>query len=160
MESIELLQQQYQMITGSREVVLNFAGQNLNSHLLTPLPQFADKSIAYLLVHNANVYIHWLANFAMQLNIAYAREEDYRDIFSIKALYAKVDHVVISYLNHYENRLSENVNGITASGKAEQSTPLNIFTHVITHEFHHKGQILSMFRLLGKTPPDTDVIRF
>jgi uncharacterized damage-inducible protein DinB len=39
-------------------------------------------------------------------------------------------------------------------------TPLELFTHVITHEFHHKGQVLTMSRLLGYTPVDTDVVRF
>jgi len=33
-------------------------------------------------------------------------------------------------------------------------------THVMTHEFHHKGQIMTMGRMLGYTPPDADVIRF
>ncbi|TKC09723.1 DinB family protein [Pedobacter frigoris] len=35
-----------------------------------------------------------------------------------------------------------------------------IFTDVITHEFHHKGQAMTMARLLGHIPPDTDVMRF
>lgn len=33
-------------------------------------------------------------------------------------------------------------------------------THVMTHEFHHKGKIMTMGRMLGYTPPDADVIRF
>ncbi|MFD1258691.1 DinB family protein [Mucilaginibacter terrae] len=37
---------------------------------------------------------------------------------------------------------------------------LQIFTHTITNEFHHKGQILIIFRLLGQTPPGSDMIRF
>jgi uncharacterized damage-inducible protein DinB len=28
---------------------------------------------------------------------------------------------------------------------------------VTTHEFHHKGQIVLMARVLGYFPPDTDV---
>ncbi|HEX8506591.1 MAG TPA: DinB family protein [Hymenobacter sp.] len=39
-------------------------------------------------------------------------------------------------------------------------SPLQLFPHVITHEFHHKGQILSMSRLLGHVPVDTGAIRF
>ncbi|WP_244950894.1 DinB family protein [Pedobacter suwonensis] len=37
--------------------------------------------------------------------------------------------------------------------------PLQLFTHVITHEFHHKGQIMSLSRHLGYTPVDADIIR-
>nr|WP_281243085.1 DinB family protein [Gracilibacillus ureilyticus] len=29
----------------------------------------------------------------------------------------------------------------------------------MTHEFHHKGQIAVMLRLLGHTPENTDVLR-
>ena len=160
METSELLHQQYEMIRGSRAVVLNFAEAHLAQQLTMPVPAFVNKSVAYLLVHNANVYLHWMANFAMQLNIVYAEEPDYPHIQNIRDLYTRIDHLVISFINHYESRLTEAVNGTTASGKSGQSTPLEIFTHVATHEFHHKGQILSMFRLLGQTPPDTDVIRF
>ncbi|MCB0535444.1 MAG: hypothetical protein KDD14_24780 [Saprospiraceae bacterium] len=37
--------------------------------------------------------------------------------------------------------------------------PLRLFTHIVTHEFHHKGQILSLSRHLGYTPVDTDIMR-
>ncbi len=37
-------------------------------------------------------------------------------------------------------------------------TPLWLLTHTETHEFHHKGQIVSMARHLGYTPPNTILI--
>jgi len=40
------------------------------------------------------------------------------------------------------------------------ATPLQLFTHVLTHEFHHKGQIMTMCRILGYTPVETDVSLF
>lgn len=160
MQNADLLHQQYEMVRGSRGVVLHFAETNLPGQLHSPVPSFVDKSIAYLLVHNANVYLHWMANFAMKLNMPYADEKDYPDVQSIRNLYMQIDQLVVGFINTYETRLTETINGTTASGKLAQSTPLEIFTHVASHEFHHKGQILSMFRLLGHTPPDTDVIRF
>jgi uncharacterized damage-inducible protein DinB len=42
---------------------------------------------------------------------------------------------------------------------SHDTSAFQIFTHVITHEFHHKGQILSLSRHLGYTPVDTDIIR-
>jgi uncharacterized damage-inducible protein DinB len=38
-------------------------------------------------------------------------------------------------------------------------TPGYILLHVITHGFHHKGQIVAMLRLLGYPAPDTDMQR-
>ena len=40
-----------------------------------------------------------------------------------------------------------------------KANPFKLFTHVITHEFHHQGQILPMSRQLGYIPVDTDVMR-
>ena len=39
------------------------------------------------------------------------------------------------------------------------STPGYILVHVVTHGFHHKGQIVAMLRLLGYPAPDTDMQR-
>ncbi|HKV40574.1 MAG TPA: DinB family protein [Blastocatellia bacterium] len=36
-------------------------------------------------------------------------------------------------------------------------SPAFILHHVITHAFHHKGQVVAMFRLLGRPAPDTDL---
>jgi uncharacterized damage-inducible protein DinB len=160
MHELTLLKHQYRMIRSSREVVLNFAAQYLTPQLQAPVVGFADRSIAYLLVHNANVYIHWLANFAMQLNVTYFEAAEFWNVESIRALYDNVDQLVDGFINRYEGRLDTIVTGTTISGRTGQSTPLELFTHVVTHEFHHKGQILSMFRQLGHQPPDADVIRF
>jgi uncharacterized damage-inducible protein DinB len=37
--------------------------------------------------------------------------------------------------------------------------PAYILFHIVTHAFHHKGQIVAMFRLLGHPAPDTDMQR-
>lgn len=37
-------------------------------------------------------------------------------------------------------------------------TPRKLFMHTVTHEYHHKGQIMAMDRQLGYEPPNTDVL--
>ena len=39
-------------------------------------------------------------------------------------------------------------------------TPALILHHMLTHAFHHKGQIVAMCRLLGHPAPDTDLNNF
>jgi uncharacterized damage-inducible protein DinB len=39
----------------------------------------------------------------------------------------------------------------------ELRSPAFIVLHVITHAFHHKGQIVAMLRILGHPAPDTDL---
>lgn len=41
----------------------------------------------------------------------------------------------------------------------EPRSPAFILLHVITHTFHHKGQIVAMLRILGHPAPDTDLQR-
>ncbi|MDZ4801374.1 MAG: DinB family protein [Bryobacteraceae bacterium] len=36
-------------------------------------------------------------------------------------------------------------------------TPSFILHHILTHTFHHKGQIVAMCRILGHPAPDTDL---
>lgn len=39
-----------------------------------------------------------------------------------------------------------------------KKTPRQLLIHSITHEFHHKGQIVAMLRLLNHTPENTDIL--
>jgi uncharacterized damage-inducible protein DinB len=39
----------------------------------------------------------------------------------------------------------------------ELRSPAFILLHVITHAFHHKGQIVAMLRIVGYPAPDTDL---
>ncbi|WEK37501.1 MAG: DinB family protein [Candidatus Pseudobacter hemicellulosilyticus] len=48
---------------------------------------------------------------------------------------------------------------LPASASGPALTTLQLFTPVITQEFHPQGQKLSMNRQLGYTPGDTDMIR-
>lgn len=41
----------------------------------------------------------------------------------------------------------------------ELRSPAFILLHVITHAFHHKGQVVAMLRIVGYPAPDTDLQR-
>ena len=41
----------------------------------------------------------------------------------------------------------------------ELKSPAFILLHVVTHAFHHKGQVVAMLRTLGYPAPDTDLQR-
>ncbi len=64
------------------------------------------------------------------------------------------------FLEKYRNNFEEPFTAMIKHRDLTMTlTPMHLYTHVITHEFHHKGQILTMSRLLGYIPVDTDVIR-
>lgn len=68
-------------------------------------------------------------------------------------LFIEVDHYMAQFLNEYASY--EQILNINVPGRGTMDLSiLQIFTHVITREFHHKGQIMSKIRNLGYTPPD------
>jgi len=46
------------------------------------------------------------------------------------------------------------------SGDPGESPLWQIVLHVVNHASYHRGQIVTMLRQLGRTPPSTDLIRY
>ncbi len=46
-----------------------------------------------------------------------------------------------------------------AGWSGDLQSPAFILLHIITHAFHHKGQVVAMLRILGHPAPDTDLQR-
>jgi len=155
---MKVLLQQYELVQGSRNVMLDFVDNQVKQQLTTALNEFNGSTVRYLLVHTANTYKHWLANFAMQQKLPFTEDAAMGNIAEIRSLYKVTDSIVAEFLERFGNDPDEQIMN-TIGGKTLTLTPLQLFTHTITHEFHHKGQIMTMCRLLGHTPPDTDVIR-
>ena len=85
----------------------------------------------------------------------------FNNVDSVKMLYREADGLVAGFLDFFGDDTNRPITNKVRSGAiVVNTTPLELFTHMLTHEFHHKGQIMSMCRLLGHTPPDTDVIRY
>lgn len=79
----------------------------------------------------------------------------------MRTLYAEVDLLVMEYILAFEHAWDNPVSGSVNQDRSKLTVPaFQVITHVMTHEFHHKGQILSIGRLHGYPPVDTDVIRF
>jgi uncharacterized damage-inducible protein DinB len=156
---IGVLKDQYELIKGSRQVALNFIEESVGSDLNTPVPAFENKTIRYLLVHTANCYGQWLGYFALQYGTPFLNDTDFIHFEAIRAAYAEADVLVEEFLNHFQHQMKLPINGTLSHGRKATACPLELFTHVTTHEFHHKGQIMTMARLLGHVPPDTDVVR-
>ena len=157
---VSLLLKQYELVRSSREVVLNFIETEVGEDLNTPVPEFDGKTIRFLLTHTANSYLHWLVFFALKKEVDFKVETNLTTIGKIRPVYARVDSTVADFLHHSSDHVEERISGVTSHNHQASASPLELFTHVVTHEFHHKGQIMTMCRLLGYTPPDTDVIRF
>lgn len=157
---IDLLQVQYNAVKDARQVLLNYCASINNIDLFKPVDAFNGSCINKLLVHTANVYLHWLQYFDQGYAGEYFNDENIKSVEDLKAIYAQANGVVFNFIIKYKDNYLQSLNKHKLGGNVLiNTTPLQLFTHVITHEFHHKGQILTMSRLLGYTPVDTDIIR-
>jgi uncharacterized damage-inducible protein DinB len=119
-----------------------------------------NESIGSLMIHSADTYVSWLVNFARQEQRPFSTADNYKDQASIRATFEQINLIVNDFLNHFKDVLDAPLTLPKKEGMELTHSPLQLFTHVITHEFHHKGQIMNMSRQLGYIPVDTDVIRF
>lgn len=137
--------------------MLSFVETSIGDDLNTPLPVYDSKTIRDLLEHTAICYFHWLGYFALQQPARSLEDEGFITIPLIRGLYRQVDEVMAAFLEQFSDSLDMPITGVPDAWGPRSATPLQLFTHVVTHEFHHKGQILWMCRQLGYIPPDTDV---
>ena len=110
-----------------------------------------------LLVHIANTYEYWIANLALKNDPKYAEYGNNLTIQDVILLFDEVDIFMEEFISKMDCSDQEIVYEI--QGKKNSASPLKLFSHVITHEYHHKGQILSLSRHLGYIPVDTDIMR-
>lgn len=155
---VQLLQQQYALAQRTRTIVFEFVASELGSDVRTAVSAFDDKTVLDLLGHSAFCYYNWLACFAMHAPPLTGQNNTTLD--HIHRLYSIVDDTMAIFLRTFHDEMESPITGEHNSMGRLSATPLQVFTHVLTHEFHHKGQIMSMCRILGYQPPDTDVSNF
>jgi uncharacterized damage-inducible protein DinB len=82
-------------------------------------------------------------------------------VAGVKLLQNEVGHSTHAYLSTLTN---EQLNADTElhfpDGDVAVRTPALVLHHVLTHAFHHKGQIVAMCRALGHPARDTDLNQF
>ncbi|HTK20053.1 MAG TPA: DinB family protein [Mucilaginibacter sp.] len=156
----ELLSSQYGEVKGARDVLFTYCKKIKPEELYQPLSEFNNSSIADLLIHNVNTYISWINNFGLSQDWSFYKTADVKSLREIIALFDLVNLFMVEFVEKYQNSFLVPITAlIKHRGFSKTLAPMHLYTHVITHEFHHKGQILTMSRLLGYTPVDTDIIR-
>ena len=110
-------------------------------------------SIRTLHGHIAECYLHWLGNLALGKSIDLMKFEEL-GFENIRKKFLLVDAVVEEFSDRFSGDPSEKI----ADPNRNSFSALWLFTHTVTHEFHHKGQIVLLGRQLGHPAPDTDLV--
>jgi uncharacterized damage-inducible protein DinB len=158
----DVLKQQYAYIRATREVLFRFLETIAVSDLHRDVSHFGNGSIIKTHIHAADCYRYWLGSFALkEIDFQFATEAEIAqsDLRSLRARFESVDQLVQRFIEEFYGRWSEPLErNVRNQAEPLIATPLWLLTHTETHEFHHKGQIVSIARSLGYTPPDTDLV--
>jgi len=122
-----------------------------------PISGFGHPSIWNQLVHVLTCeegWVHDLQNKAFRV----WREEDYPTMADLLAAKNRIREATRTYVGGLtEEQLNTALAQRPADWGGELRSPAFILLHVITHAFHHKGQVVAMLRILGYPAPDTDL---
>jgi uncharacterized damage-inducible protein DinB len=160
MDSIsKYLKEQYELVRNSRKVLLEFCKTISPNDFINENSSFGrGGSIRNLLTHIANTYEFWIAKNSLDKPVVFTSYNSIQTINDAVDLFNRIDTIMFEFIDLFENPVKKQID-YELNGIKNSATPFKLFTHVITHEFHHKGQILSISRHLGYTPVDTDIMR-
>ena len=125
---------------------------------------FGSQSIKASFFHIAGCYNAWLGSFVLSATNKpfYSKDElTQMKLEDVEHYFHKADTYVKQVFEkslEEQNKVIEKVPVWKISNKIVKKTPHQLLVHSITHEFHHKGQIVAMLRLLGYVPKNTDII--
>lgn len=148
----------YRLVRGSRERVFGWA-QTLPPEVYTQeRPDFAYGSLRNIQAHVADCYLAWVGERGLGLKVPDTDVAQYPDAAAMRRRYAEVDAVVERALNEFAELDAPLL--ISHRDGPLEVTQRWLLLHPFTHEFHHKGQLLALGRVLGHPyppGPDTDL---
>lgn len=153
-----MLKQQYDFVLSSRNTLLTYIGTISEQDFITDNSSFGRGSIRNLLVHICQTYCAWIGERALGIEQDFLPFESYQTLSDCKTYFKQADAYISLFIEKFSGVEQQEME-LERNGEIIQVNALKLFTHVITHEFHHKGQIMSLSRHLGYTPVDADIIR-
>ncbi|MFD0769649.1 DinB family protein [Bacillus sp. CGMCC 1.60114] len=154
---------EYEWVKQTRAVLLDFC-RELEPNDFTRQMGFGWQSVRDTMVHVADCYNAWLGSFVLlKTKKPLTSKEDLQQLGlnEIKVRFEHVDSLVnevFEVLAHHMDEPIQREIPWREKGEMLSITPGKLLTHAITHEFHHKGQIVAMIRQMGYEPPNTDVL--
>ena len=149
---------QYEYVKSSRVVLLEYCKTLSVKDFLIENSIFGRGSVRNLLVHIGNTYEFWIGRHSLNKNLTFTEYNSVKNADEVNDFFSNINLLLEEFVRVYSEKYMVDID-ININDKIIIATPLKLFTHVITHEFHHKGQILSLSRHLGYVPVDTDIIR-
>lgn len=127
--------------------------------LRTSLTGFGMPTVWRQLVHILTVEEGWICDL-QDKPFAGWYEEDCPTLTALLEAKERVRTATLAYVESLsETQLNTVLEKRPKEWWGELRSPAFILLHVVTHTFHHKGQVVAMMRTLGHPAPDTDLQR-
>jgi len=121
---------------------------------------FGSSSLRAQVVHLLGCEVRWVNRLQGLPNETWDAAR-WPAVAAARVLQSEARAKTLTYLSGLtEEQLNANTELRFADGDVAVRTPALILHHVLTHAFHHKGQIVAMCRILGHPAPDTDLNQF
>ena len=122
-----------------------------------PISGFGHPSVWKQLVHILTCEEGWVHDLQNEPFAGWT-EEDCPTMATLKDAKERIREATRVYVGDLtELQLNTTLEERPVDWGGELRSPAFILLHVITHAFHHKGQIVAMLRILGYPAPDTDL---
>ncbi|WP_295817933.1 DinB family protein [uncultured Deinococcus sp.] len=121
-------------------------------------PDFAYGSLRNVQAHIADCYAVWVGVRGLGEHHGRVDTTAVHDVAAMRRVYAEVDDMMERAFGAFTT--PDEVFGLAVRDEVLPVTQRWLVMHPITHEFHHKGQMLTMGRILGHPyppGPDTDL---
>jgi uncharacterized damage-inducible protein DinB len=144
----------------SLDLVLNHLSTISPGDYAKDVPGFGFPTIRDQVVHIFSCEGFWVSTLQ---GLSYARPNpaDYATVSEARQLQQESISRTDAYLSGLtDDALNSDTELRFSDGDTATRTPALILHHVLTHAFHHKGQIVAMCRWLGHPAPDTDLNQF
>jgi uncharacterized damage-inducible protein DinB len=124
------------------------------------LPAFGHPTLREQVIHVLNCEGFWVRTLQGQRYVG-RNPAEFPEVSDARFLQQEVSRRTHSYLSGLtDQQLNNNTELHFPDGGIAIRTPALILHHILTHAFHHKGQIVAMCRALGHPAPDTDLNQF
>jgi uncharacterized damage-inducible protein DinB len=119
-------------------------------------------SIRNTVVHTMSAEIVWLARWKGETPTAMLASDGYPDVASVRRAWADQEANLRAFFEAQDEAGIQRIIAYkTLAGVASESVLWQMLQHVVNHASYHRGQVTTLLRQLGATPPrSTDLIAF
>jgi uncharacterized damage-inducible protein DinB len=128
--------------------------------LTKALPSYGFNTVQKQVIHIFNCEGFWIS-ILQGFDYLDRNATDFPAIADAVIFQQEISQRTLQYLSTLsDQQLNAETELRFSDGDRAARTPALILHHVLTHAFHHKGQIVAMCRELGLPVPDTDLNQF